>query len=311
MSGSRGPPGTGRIAAVRVVVAGSSGLIGTALVAHLRGAGHEVLRLVRRSAAAPDERSWDPPAGTIEDGTLDGVDAVVNLNGAGIADRPWSGARKQLLRDSRNVPTDVLASAVARHKVPVLVSGSAVGYYGDTADVEVDESAPSGSGFLADVCRDWEAAAAPASDAGARVVLVRTGLVLSPSGGILARVRPLFKGFLGGRIGSGAQYWPWISLDDHVSAVRFAVETGTLSGPANLTGPVPVTNAEFTKEMGEAVGRPTPFPVPGPVVAGVLGEMGREMLLGGQRAVPRALLDAGFQFRHHTVGDALSAAVGT
>ncbi|MBP2367185.1 TIGR01777 family oxidoreductase [Pseudonocardia parietis] len=296
---------------MRVVVAGSSGLIGTALVAHLRGAGHEVLRLVRRPPAAPDERGWDPPAGTLQDGTLDGVDAVVNLNGAGLADRPWSGARKQLIRDSRNVPTDVLATAVARHKVPVLVSGSAVGYYGDTDGHVTDESAPSGSGFLADVCRDWEAATAPAADAGARVVLVRTGLVLSPSGGLLAMMRPLFRSFLGGRIGKGTQYLAWVSLDDQVSALRFAVETEALSGPANVTGPVPVTNAEFTTELGKAVGRPTPFVVPGPVVAGVLGDMGRETLLSGQRAVPKALLDAGFRFRHHTVGDALSAAVGT
>lgn len=296
---------------MRVVVAGSSGLIGTALVAHLRGAGHEVLRLVRRTPAAPDERGWDPPNGSIQDGTLDGVDAVVNLNGAGIADRPWTGARKQLIRDSRVGPTDVLAGAVARNGVPVLVSGSAVGYYGDTGDVVVDESSPSGSGFLADACRDWEAAAAPAADAGARLVMIRTGLVLSPSGGLLGMLRPLFKGFVGGRIGKGTQYLPWVSLDDQVAALRFAVETDGLSGPVNGTGPVPVTNAEFTRELGHAVGRPTPFPVPGPVVSAVLGEMGRELLLGGQRAVPKALLDAGFQFRHHTIGDALSAAVGT
>lgn len=296
---------------MRVVVAGSSGLIGTALVAHLRGAGHEVLRLVRRAPAAPDERGWDPPAGTVEDGALDGADAVVNLGGAGIADRPWSGARKQAIRDSRNVPTDVIAGAVARHGVPVLVSGSAVGYYGDTGEHVVDESSPSGSGFLADVCRDWEAATAPARDAGARVVLVRTGLVLSPSGGLLGMLRPLFKGFLGGRIGKGTQYMAWVSLDDEVAALRFAVETAGLAGPVNVTGPVPVTNAEFTREMAAAVGRPAPFPVPAPVVSTVLGEMGREMLLGGQRAVPKALLDAGFPFRHHTVGDALSAAVGT
>ncbi|MBW0104829.1 TIGR01777 family oxidoreductase [Pseudonocardia sp. KRD291] len=296
---------------MRVVVAGSSGLIGTALVAHLRGAGHEVLRLVRRAPAAPDERGWDPPSGRLDDGALDGADAVVNLGGVGIAERPWSGARKQAVRDSRNVPTDVLATAVARHGVPTLVSGSAVGYYGDTGDRETDESGPSGSGFLADVCRDWEAATAPASDAGARVVLVRTGLVLSPSGGLLARVRPLFKGFLGARLGSGEQYMPWISLDDEVAAIRFAVENDTLRGPANLTGPVPVTNAEFTTELGHAVGRPTPLAVPAFVITAGLGELGRETLLMGQRAVPKALLDAGFQFRHHTVGDALSAAVGT
>ena len=296
---------------MRVVVAGSSGLIGTALVAHLRGAGHEVLRLVRRTPAAPDERGWDPPSGRLDEGALDGADAVVNLGGAGLADRPWSGARKQAIRDSRNVPTDVLATAVARHGVPVMVSGSAVGYYGDTGDRETDESGPSGSGFLADVCRDWEAAARPAADAGARVVLVRTGLVLSPSGGVLAKVRPLFKGFLGGRIGSGRQYWPWVSLDDEIAAIRFAVENEALRGPANLTGPVPVTNAEFTSELGHAVGRPTPMTVPAFVITAGLGELGRETLLMGQRAVPRALLDAGFAFRHHTVGDALSAAVGT
>ncbi|MFP5072559.1 TIGR01777 family oxidoreductase [Pseudonocardia nantongensis] len=296
---------------MRVVVAGSSGLTGTALVAHLRGAGHEVLRLVRRAPAAPDERGWDPPSGTIEDGALDGADSVVNLCGAGIADRPWSGARKQLLRDSRNVPTDVLATAVARNRVPVLVNGSAAGYYGDTGEHVVDESAPSGSGFLADVCRDWEAATAPARDAGARVVLIRTGQVLSPSGGLLGVLRPVFKGFLGGRIGKGTQYLPWVSLDDHVSAVRFAVESEGLSGPANVTGPVPITNAEFTRELARAVGRPAPFPIPAPVVSTVLGELGRELLLSGQRAVPTALLDAGFGFRHHTIGDALSAAVGT
>jgi len=296
---------------VRVVVAGSSGLIGTALVAHLRGAGHEVLRLVRRSPAAPDERGWDPPAGTIEDGALDGADAVVNLGGVGIADRPWSGARKQAIRDSRTVPTDVLATAVARQGVPVMVSASGIDYYGDTGNREIDESAPSGSGFLADVCRDWEAAAAPARDAGARVVHVRSGLVLSPSGGLMSRIRPLFKGFLGGRIGDGRQYWPWVSLDDEISAIAFAVETDALSGPMNATGPVPVTNAEFTAELGAALGRPTPLPVPAFAITAVLGEMGRELLLTGQRAVPRALLDAGFQFRHHTVGDALSAAVGS
>lgn len=296
---------------MRVVVAGSSGLIGTALVAHLRGAGHEVLRLVRRSPAAPDERGWDPPAGRVDEGALNGADAVVNLGGVGIAERPWSGARKQAVRDSRNVPTDVLATAVARHKVGTLVSGSAVGYYGDTGDRETDESGPSGSGFLADVCRDWEAATAPAAEAGARVVLIRTGLVLSPSGGLLSRLRPLFRAFLGARLGTGRQFMPWISLDDEVGAIRFAVENDALRGPANLVGPVPVTNTEFTVELGHAVGRPTPLAVPAFVITAALGEMGREMLLTGQRAVPKALLDAGFQFRHHTVGDALSAAVGS
>jgi uncharacterized protein len=295
---------------VRVVVAGSSGLIGTALVAHLRHAGHEVLRLVRRATAAPDERGWDPPAGRIDHGTFDGVDAVVNLNGAGIADRPWSGARKQQLRDSRNVPTEVLAAAVAEHGVPALLSGSAVGYYGDTGERTVEESAPSGTGFLAEICRDWEAATRRAADAGARVVLMRSGLVLSPAGGLLGRLRPLFKAFLGARLGSGRQYMPWISLDDEVGAICFALENANVSGPANLTGPTPVTNTEFTRALAAALGRPEPLlAVPEFAIRGTLGALGEETLLYGQRAVPAALEANGYRFRHRTLGEALSAAV--
>ncbi|MCY7344427.1 MAG: TIGR01777 family oxidoreductase [Pseudonocardia sp.] len=294
---------------MRVVIAGSSGLIGTALVAHLREAGHDVLRLVRRSPAAPDERGWDPPAGRVEDGTFDGVDAVINLNGVGIADRPWSGARKQLVRDSRNVPTEVLAAAVADHRVPAFLSGSAVGYYGDTGGRAVDESGPAGRGFLADVCRDWEAATQKAHDAGARVVLLRTGLVLSPAGGLLGKLRPLFSLFLGGRLGSGQQYMPWISLDDEVGAIRFALENREVTGPVNLTGPTPVTNADFTKALAAAVGRPTSIPVPAFAIRTALGSMGEEVLLHGQRAVPAKLQAAGYQFRHHALGEALSAAV--
>jgi uncharacterized protein len=296
---------------VRVVIAGSSGLIGTALVADLRSAGHDVLRLVRRTPAAPDERGWDPPAGRIDDGTFDGVDAVLNLNGVGIGDRPWSGARKQLIRDSRTVPTEVLAAAVADHGVPAFLSGSATGIYGDAGSGAVDESSAPGGGFLAEVCRDWEAATAKAQDAGARVVLLRTGLVLSPAGGLLGRLKPLFKGFLGGRLGSGTQYWPWVSLDDEVGGIRFALEHDTIAGPLNLTGPTPVTNAEFTKALAAAVGRPTSIPVPAFAIKGTLGAFGEELLLYGQRAVPAKLQSAGYQFRHHTVTEALAAAIGT
>lgn len=293
---------------MRVVVAGSSGLIGTALVSHLREADHEVLRLVRRAPAAPDERGWDPPAGTIEAGTFDGVDAVINLNGVGIADRPWSGARKQLVRDSRNVPTEVLAAAVAEHRVPALLSGSAVGYYGDTGGRAVDESAPSGAGFLAEVCRDWEAATAKAQAAGARVVLLRTGLVLSPAGGLLGKLRPLFKGFLGARLGSGRQYMSWVSLDDEVGAIRFALEHPEITGPVNLTGPTPVTNTDFTAALAGAVGRPVPFlAAPAFAIRSAMGAMGEEMLLFGQRAVPAKLQAGGYQFRHHGLSEALSA----
>ena len=294
---------------MRVVVAGSSGLIGTSLVAALRAAGHDVVRLVRRAPAAPDERGWDPPAGRIDDGTFDGVDAVVNLGGVGIGDRPWSGSRKQAIRDSRNVPTDVLARAVAEHGVPTMVSGSAVGYYGDTGPRVVSESAPSGQGFLADVCRDWEAATLPAVDAGARVVLLRTGLVLSPAGGLLGPMKAVWKLYLGARLGSGRQYMSWVSLDDEVGAILFAVENPALTGPVNVTGPTPVTNRELTRALGVALGRPAPFAVPAFAIKAVLGEMGEEMLLFGQRAVPTALLDAGYQHRHNSVTEALAAAV--
>ena len=296
---------------MRVVIAGSSGLIGTALVSHLRETGHEVLRLVRRAPAAPDERGWDPPAGRIDPGTFDGVDAVINLNGVGIADRPWSGARRQLVRDSRIVPTEVLAAAVAEHGVPALLSGSAVGFYGDTGSRAVDESDPPGTGFLAEVSRDWEGATGRAVDAGARVVLLRTGVVLSPAGGLLGRLRPLYKGFLGGRLGSGRQYLPWVSLDDEVGAIRFAVESPSLTGPVNLTGPTPVTNSEFTAAMAAAVGRPTSIPVPEFVIRTALGAMGEEMLLAGQRAIPAKLQAAGYQFRHQGIAEALSAAEGS
>ncbi|MGD9991286.1 TIGR01777 family oxidoreductase [Pseudonocardia sp.] len=294
---------------MRVVVAGSSGLIGTSLVAALRAAGHDVVRLVRRTPAAPDERGWDPPAGRIDDGTFDGVDAVVNLGGVGIGDRPWSGSRKQAIRDSRNVPTEVLARAVADHDVPTLVSGSAVGYYGDTGPRAVTETAPSGQGFLADVCRDWEAATRPAADAGVRVVRLRTGLVLSPAGGLLGPMKAVWKLYLGARLGNGRQYMSWVSLDDEVGAIRFAVENPDLSGPVNVTGPTPVTNREMTRALATALGRPAPFVVPGFAIKTVLGEMGEEMLLFGQRAVPTALLDAGYQHRHNSVTEALAAAL--
>jgi uncharacterized protein len=296
---------------VRVVVAGSSGLIGTALVAHLREGGHEVRRLVRRAPAAPDERSWDPAAGTIEPGTFDGVDAVVNLNGAGVADRPWSGARRQTLRDSRTVPTEVLARAVVEHGVASLLSGSAVGYYGDKGPGTVDESAPAGAGFLAGLVRDWEGAAEPARAGGARVVTLRTGLVLSPSGGLMAPLKLVFKFALGGKLGPGTQYMPWISLDDEVGAIRFLLENPGVDGPVNLTGPLPVTNAEFTAALAKAVGRPALFAVPAVVIRTVAGAQGEEMLLFSQRAVPAKLEAAGYRFRHATLDEALAAALGT
>lgn len=295
---------------MRVVIAGSSGLIGTALVALLRQAGHDVLRLVRRPARAADERTWDPPSGTMDDGTLDGVHAVVNLCGSAMGDRRWSGEVKQAIRDTRIVPTEVLAAAIAEHQVPVLVNASGVGYYGDTGDCQVDERTPLGSGFLAQVCRDWESATAVAEQAGARVVRARTGLVISPSGGLMGRLKPLFAAGLGGRLGSGRQYMPWISLDDEVGAIRFALEHEEIAGPVNLSGPEPVTNAEFTSTMGEAMHRPAPFVVPGLALRLLLGaELVDQMLLTGQRAVPAVLHRHGYRFQHPTLRAALAAAL--
>jgi len=295
---------------MRVVVAGSSGLIGSALLPVLRHAGHEVLRLVRRPAAARDERMWDPPAGRIQDGTLDGVDAVLNLCGAGIGDKRWSQARKQTLLDSRVEPTEVLAAAVAEHKVPVLVNASAVGFYGDTGDRSVDESGPKGQGFLADLVHEWESATQPARDAGARVVVLRTGLVFSPSGGLLGKLKPLVSFMLGGKLGDGRQYWPWISLDDELAAIRFVLEHEDISGPVNLCAPEQLTNAQLTRELGEAMGRPTPWTIPGFAIRAVLGEFADEGILIGQRVTPKALLEHGFEFQHETLATALADVLG-
>ncbi|MFR9729149.1 TIGR01777 family oxidoreductase [Saccharopolyspora sp. MS10] len=295
---------------MRVVVAGSSGLIGTSLIASLRQGEHEVRRLVRRRPEAPDEHGWDPTAGELDEDALAGADAVVNLCGAGLADRRWSTERKELLVASRVRPTALLAEEVARRGVPVLVNGSAVGYYGDTGDRTVTESAPAGSGFLADLCRQWEAATSPAVDAGARVVRSRTGLVLAPSGGLLGSLKPLFSLMLGGRLGDGSQYMPWISLDDAVGALRFLVEQPDISGPVNLTGPAPVTNAEFTRELAAALGRPAPWAVPEFALRAALGQAADEALLAGQRAVPEKLDEHGYSFAHPALQAALSAALG-
>jgi uncharacterized protein len=296
---------------MRVAIAGSSGLIGTALVSLLRQAGHEVIRLVRSRPRAPDERAWDPSAATIAVGILENTDAVVNLCGSPMASRRWSGEVKQAIRDSRIGPTEVLAAAVAEHRVPILVNASAVGYYGDTGKREVEETAPAGSGFLAQVCRDWETATAAAQRAGARVVRVRTGLVISRSGGLLGQLKPLFALGLGGRLGSGEQYMPWISLDDEVGAIRFALEHDEVSGPVNLSGPVPVTNAEFTAAVGKAMHRPTPLVVPGFALRLLRGtELVEEMVLSGQRAEPAVLRKHGYPFQHATLPAALAAALG-
>jgi NAD dependent epimerase/dehydratase family enzyme len=267
-----------------IAIAGSSGLIGSALTAALRAADHRVLRIVRRAPANADELHWNPETGDLDPDTLADADAVVNLCGVNIGKRRWSGAFKQSLRDSRIAPTEVLAHAVA------------------------DENDRAGTGFLARLCEDWEAATLPAQYGGARVVLARTGLVFSPAGGALGRLRPLFRTGLGARLGGGRQYMSWITLEDEVRALLFAIFDRELSGPVNMTGPAPVTNAEFTTAFGRAVNRPTPFMVPGFVIRAALGEFADEGLLTGQRAIPSALERAGFVFHHNTIGEALAYA---
>ena len=297
-----------RVADHVIAIAGSSGVIGSALVAALRTADNRVLRIVRRAPTHRDELQWNPDSGDFDPAALDGVDAVVNLCGAGVGDKRWSGAFKQTLRDSRIDPTEVITEAVIEAGVPLLINASAVGYYGDAGGRIVDETAPPGGGFLARLCVDWEAATLPAVDAGVRVVLARTGLVLSPAGGVLSRLRPLFALGLGGRLAGGRQYMPWISLEDEVRALLFAIGTPDLSGPVNYTGPAPVTNAEFTAELGRTLNRPTPWLVPGFALKTLLGEFAEDGLLGGQRAIPAALERAGFVFHHSTIGEALAYA---
>jgi uncharacterized protein len=288
---------------MRIAVAGASGLIGSALVDHLRAADHEVLRLVRRRPVAADERGWDPPAGRLDDGALDGVEAVVNLCGAPIASRRWSHSRRQVLVDSRVEPTEVLAAAVAERGVPVLVNASAAGYYGDKGDQVVEDSAPRGTGFLADLCGSWEAATKRA-DAAARVVRLRTGHVLAARGGLVGMMRPLFKLMLGGRLGNGRQYMPWIHVADQVAAIRYVIEQ-PVTGSVNVCSPNPVTNAEFTRELGRALGRPAPWFAPAPAIKLAVGDSGGETMFS-QRMVPAVLSEHGFTHRHPELAETLA-----
>ena len=294
---------------MRVAVTGASGLIGSALVPHLRSVGHEVVRLVRRPATAPDEITWDPKAGTVDLDRLAGTEAVVHLAGAGVGDHRWTDAYKREILDSRVDSTHTVVRAITAldPKPRVLVSASAIGWYGDTGDRPVDESAPAGSGFLADVVRAWEAAADPAAAAGIRVVHPRTGLVVAKEGGAWARMFPLFRFGLGGKLGSGRQYWSWISLRDEVCALQFLLEQEHLSGPVNLTGPAPATNAEVTAAMGRVMGRPTILPAPAFALKAVLGEFSSEVL-GSIRAVPTVLEQAQFRFQDPTIEAAIRTA---
>ncbi|MGY1741042.1 MULTISPECIES: TIGR01777 family oxidoreductase [unclassified Blastococcus] len=293
---------------------GSSGLIGARLVPALTEDGHDVLRLVRRTPRTADEHRWDPQHRRIDPALLADVDAVVNLAGVGIADRRWTEKHKQAVLRSRVDATTTVSTALAEAAAAdpgrerVLLNASAVGWYGDTGDTVVRETAPAGRDFLAHVCEQWETATAPAEQAGVRVVRLRSGLVLG-RGGLLGRMAPLFKLGVGGRLGSGEQYWPWISLQDEIDAIRFLL-SAPVSGPVNLTGPAPVTNAEFTRALGEVLHRPTALPVPGFALRAALGEFAPVGVLGGQRAVPAVLETAGFTWTHPDVASALRWALG-
>ncbi|MES4906755.1 MULTISPECIES: TIGR01777 family oxidoreductase [unclassified Streptomyces] len=295
---------------MRIAITGSSGLIGTALVRSLHADGHQVVRLVRRAPRAEDEVRWDPKRQWVDPEGLSGCEAVVHLAGAGIGGRRWTDAYKKELRDSRVLGTAAVAEAVASLDAPprVLVSASAIGYYGDTGDRVVDESAPPGDGFLADLCQQWEEATAPAQEAGVRTAFARTGLVVAAEGGAWGRLFPLFRFGLGGRMGSGRQYWSFIALDDHIAALRHILATDELVGPVNLTAPEPITNREVTAAMGRVLGRPTLLSVPAPALRLALGELSGDVL-GSVRAVPRRLLDSGFSFAHPTIEQALRAAL--
>jgi uncharacterized protein (TIGR01777 family) len=280
-----------------VAITGASGLVGGALSRALTGAGWTVLPLVRRHPR-PGEARWDPDTGRVDTASLEGIGAVVHLAGASIGVR-WTPARKRRIRHSRVDGTRVLAEALAslRQPPPVLVGASGVGLYGDRGDDVVSEADPPGAGFLADLGQEWEAAADPARRAGIRVAHARLGIVLSPDGGALQRMLLPFRLGLGGRMGSGRQWMSWITLDDAVAAFRFLVERDDQAGPFNAVAPHPVRNADFARALGAALGRPAIVPVPGFLLELLFGEMAREALLAGQRAVPARLSDAGFAFR--------------
>ncbi|WP_381799337.1 TIGR01777 family oxidoreductase [Streptomyces niveus] len=295
---------------MRIAITGSNGLIGTALTRSLRADGHEVVRLVRRPSRAGDEVEWDPSRQYVDVSGLYGCEAVVHLAGAGVADHRWTDAYKKEIRDSRVLGTAAIAEAVASLDTPpkVLVCGSAIGFYGDTGDRPVDESAPPGEGFLPSVCVEWEEAASAASDAGVRTVFARTGLVVAREGGAWGRLFPIFRAGLGGRLGDGRQYWSFISLHDHVAALRHLIDTESLSGPVNLTAPEPVTNREVTAAMGRVLRRPTLFAVPSVALKAALGEFSDDVL-GSQRVLPGRLLESGFTFAFPKIDESILSAL--
>ena len=294
---------------MRVLITGASGFIGRALTDRLSVAGHEPIAL-RRGQGLAGGPSWDPDAGVIDDGALEGVDAVVHLAGESIGGR-WTNAKKQELLSSRTEGTDLMARAVAEAGVPVLISGSAIGYYGDRDDEVLTEEAPPGDGFLADLCVAWEAAAAPAVEAGVRTAFIRTSLVLDESGGSFPRMLLPFRLGAGGPLGGGRQWWAWITLEDEVRAIMHCLEHD-IGGPVNLSSPEPIRNTDFGRELGKAMHRPAVLPAPAFGLKLLLGgQFAEEVLLASQRVVPRVLEESGFEFAHPTLGEAFEAIFGS
>ncbi|MDH3301720.1 MAG: TIGR01777 family oxidoreductase [Acidimicrobiia bacterium] len=300
---------------MEIVIAGSSGLIGTALRRSLSAAGHRPIRLVRRPPQpGTDEIEWDPAAGRLDAEAISGTDAVINLAGAGIGDHRWTDEYRRTLVDSRTDTTSLLAKACAASAEPpsVFLGGSAVGYYGNRGAEVLTEQSSRGQGFLADLVEAWEASAKPAIDAGIRTCFLRTGsLVLAAKGGALPKFLPLFKLGLGGKFGSGDQYFSWISIDDEVAAIEFLLGNDSISGPVNLTAPNPVTNAEFTEALADVLNRPAFLPVPAFAARLLLGaDRADSLLFEGQRVEPGVLVDNGFTFQHPTVTEALRHVLG-
>ncbi|MGH2791943.1 MAG: TIGR01777 family oxidoreductase [Actinomycetota bacterium] len=294
---------------MKILISGSSGFIGSALVDRLTSAGHRVIRLVRREVSpGQDAISWEPNRGRIDGAALEGVEGVVHLAGEGIGDHRWTEQHKARVLNSRVAGTHLLAETVAKLDIPpkVMISASGVHYYGDRGDEKLTEDSGPGAGFLAGVVEQWETASEPASIAGIRVVNTRQGVVLSPKGGAFKRQLLPFKLGLGGKLASGEQYFSWITLEDYLSVIQFLLEHEELSGPVNVTSPNPVTNDEFTRALGAALGRPTIWRVPGFALKLMFSaEMAEEMLLMGQRVLPARLLDAGFEFGDPQVEAAL------
>ena len=298
---------------MKVAVTGSTGLIGSALVQDIAQRGHEVLRLVRKEGAlAQGEVAWNPDAGKINVQGLQGVDMVVHLAGEDVANGKWNDAKKLRIRNSRVNGTALLCKALAsmRPRPKVLVSASAVGYYGNRGSDWLTETSPPGEGFLANVCRDWEAATGVAAQARIRVVNLRFGVVLSTQGGALGRMLPYFKAGLGGVMGSGRQYVSWVTLEDTVAAILHVMSYRMLNGPVNVTSPEPLTNYRFTKTLGAVLALPVILPLPGPLLRLLVGEMAQEVLLASARVRPAKLMEAGFNFRYPLLENALKNLLG-